>query len=382
MFCPFCTHEETKVVDSRLVANGSQIKRRRECMNCGERFSTYEEAELVMPRIIKSNERREPFDEEKLRAGLHKALEKRPVSSDQIENALQNIKDYIRKIGEREIQAQIIGKQVMNQLVTTDWLDKNIEKVKILDASWHLPNANRNSFEEYKTEHIINSIFFDIDKNSNQKTNLPHMLPSKEDWEMIVSSLGISNSDHIIVYDNSDVFSSCRVWYSFLYFGHDPKLISVLDGGFKKWTNEKRPTTKEIVSFDRSKYIAVENTSLVINKDEVNKNITNNKFQLLDARGEQRFLGLQPEPRKELKSGNIKGSINLPFQKLLRDDRTFKKKEDLIEIFKSKKVSIEKEMAFTCGSGVTACILGLANSIISGKKPVIYDGSWAEYGLD
>ena len=145
----------------------------------------------------------------------------------------------------------------MNQLVTTDWLDKNIEKVKILDASWHLPNANRNSFEEYKTEHIINSIFFDIDKNSNQKTNLPHMLPSKEDWEMIVSSLGISNSDHIIVYDNSDVFSSCRVWYSFLYFGHDPKLISVLDGGFKKWTNEKRLTTKEIVSFDRSKYLSL-----------------------------------------------------------------------------------------------------------------------------
>ena len=270
----------------------------------------------------------------------------------------------------------------MNQLVTTDWLDKNVEKVKILDASWHLPNANRNSFEEYKTEHIINSIFFDIDKNSNQKTNLPHMLPSKEDWEMIVSGLGISNSDHVIVYDNSDVFSSCRVWYTFLYFGHDPKLISVLDGGFKKWTNEKRPTTKEIISFERSKYIAVENTSLVINKDEVNKNITNNKFQLLDARGEQRFLGLQPEPRKELKSGNIKGSINLPFQKLLREDRTLKKKEDLIEIFKSKKVSIEKEMAFTCGSGVTACILGLANSIISGKKPIIYDGSWAEYGLD
>ena len=105
----------------------------------------------------------------------------------------------------------------MNQLVTTDWLDKNIEKVKILDASWHLPNTNRNSFEEYKADHIVNSIFFDIDKNSNQKTNLPHMLPSKEDWEMIVSGLGISNSDHIIVYDNSDVFSSCRVWLSLIH---------------------------------------------------------------------------------------------------------------------------------------------------------------------
>ena len=270
----------------------------------------------------------------------------------------------------------------MKQLVTTDWLNKNIEKVKILDASWHLPNTNRNSFEEYKTEHILNSIFFDIDKNSNQKTNLPHMLPSKEDWEMIVSDLGISNSDHIVVYDNSNVFSSCRVWYTFLYFGHDPKLISVLDGGLKKWINERRFTTKKIVSNDRSKYVAIENTSLVKNKDEINKNIISKKFQLLDARGEQRFLGLQPEPRKELKSGNIKGSINLPFQNLLNKDRTFKKKEDLIEIFKSKKVSIEKEMAFTCGSGVTACILGLANSIISGNKPIIYDGSWAEYGLN
>ena len=93
-------------------------------------------------------------------------------------------------------------------------------------------------------------------------------------------------------------------------------------------------------------------------------------------------MGLQPEPRKELKSGNIKGSINLPFQKLLEQDRTFKKKNELIQIFKTKKISIEKEMVFTCGSGITACILGLANSIISGKKPVIYDGSWAEYGLN
>ena len=270
----------------------------------------------------------------------------------------------------------------MNQLVTTDWLDKNIKKVKILDASWHLPNANRNSYEEYKIEHIINSVFFDIDKNSNQKTNLPHMLPSKEDWEIIISDLGISNSDHVIVYDNSDVFSSCRVWYSFLYFGHDPYRISVLDGDFKKWIKEKRPTTKEIINHNISKYTAVENKSLVINKNEVNKNITDKTFQLLDARGERRFLGLQPEPRKELKSGNIKGSINVPFQQLLEKDRTFKKKNELIEIFKNKKVSFEKEMAFTCGSGVTACILGLANSIISGKKPVIYDGSWAEYGLN
>ena len=269
----------------------------------------------------------------------------------------------------------------MNQLVSSEWLNQNLNKVKILDASWHLPTIKRNSFEEYKVSHITNSIFFDIDKYSNQKTNLPHMLPSKEDWEIIVSNLGINNSDHIIVYDNSEVFSSCRVWYTFLYFGHDPDLISVLDGNFEKWVTEKRPVSNEIIENDKSNYKSNENSSLVINKSKVNENITQNKFQLIDARGEQRFLGLQPEPRKELRSGNIKGSINLPFQKIINENRTFKKKDELIKIFKSKDISFEKEMAFTCGSGVTACILGLANSIISGKKPIIYDGSWAEYGL-
>ena len=269
----------------------------------------------------------------------------------------------------------------MNQLVSSEWLNQNLNKVKILDASWHLPTVKRNSFEEYKVSHITNSIFFDIDKYSNQKTNLPHMLPSKEDWEIIVSNLGINNSDHIIVYDNSEVFSSCRVWYTFLYFGHDPDLISVLDGKFEKWVTEKRSVSKEIIKNDKTNYKSNENSSLVINKSTVNKNITQNKFQLIDARGEQRFLGLQPEPRRELRSGNIKGSINLPFQKIINKNRTFKKKDELIKIFKSKDISFEKEMAFTCGSGVTACILGLANSIISGKKPIIYDGSWAEYGL-
>ena len=152
----------------------------------------------------------------------------------------------------------------MNQLVSSEWLNQNLNKVKILDASWHLPTIKRNSFEEYKISHITNSIFFDIDKYSNQKTNLPHMLPSKEDWEIIVSNLGINNSDHIIVYDNSEVFSSCRVWYTFLYFGHDPNLISVLDGNFEKWVTEKRPVSKEIIKNDKTNYKSNENSSFFL----------------------------------------------------------------------------------------------------------------------
>ena len=272
----------------------------------------------------------------------------------------------------------------MNQLVSTEWLDKNLDKVKVLDASWHLPNVKRNAFEEYKLNHVTNSIFFDIDKNSNQNTSLPHMLPSKKEWENIVSNFGIDNSDHIVIYDNSDVFSSCRVWYTFLYFGHNPDFVSVLNGNFDKWKNEKRSISKQTKKINKSNYTASENSQLVLHKDQVNKNIISNRFQLIDARDEQRFLGLQPEPRKELKSGNIKGSKNLPFKELvnIKEGRTFKKKKELIKIFKEKQILVDQEMAFTCGSGVTACILGLANSIISGKKPIIYDGSWAEYGLE
>ena len=191
----------------------------------------------------------------------------------------------------------------MKQLVTTDWLEKNLENVKILDGSWHLPSTERNALNEFNSGHIKNSIFFDIDKNSNQKSNLPHMLPEKNNWENIMSELGVRNSDHMVIYDNSDVISACRVWYSFLYFGHDPNLVSVLDGGFKKWLKEKKGTTKEIKKYSKSSYTAHENSSLVLNKDQIVKNIKNNSFQLVDARGRERFLGLQPEARKELKSG-------------------------------------------------------------------------------
>ena len=270
----------------------------------------------------------------------------------------------------------------MRQLVTSEWLETNLDKVKILDATWFLPNSNKNAEEEFKKNHIKNSIFFNIDKNSKQNSHLPHMLPSTSEWEDIISNLGINNSDHIIIYDNSDVFSSCRVWYSFIYFGHDSNLVSVLDGNFEKWLNENRSVSKEIIKISRTKYKAKEDSSMVLNKEQIKKNILNKKFQLIDARSKQRFLGLQPEPRKGLKSGHIQGSKNLHYQLLINNDRTFKKKEELMKIFDLNKIDKDKDIAFTCGSGVTACILGLANSIISGKKPKVYDGSWSEYGLE
>ena len=120
MHCPFCTHTETKVIDSRLAGEGSQIRRRRECLSCGERFTTFETAELVLPRLIKQDGRRQPFDENKLRAGMVRALEKRPVSSEEIEAAIMRIVHRLRTRGEREIAAREVGDMVMDELAKLD----------------------------------------------------------------------------------------------------------------------------------------------------------------------------------------------------------------------------------------------------------------------
>ncbi|MDB2668155.1 transcriptional regulator NrdR [Luminiphilus sp.] len=120
MFCPFCSADDTKVIDSRLVADGGQVRRRRECVSCRERFTTYEAAELVMPRVIKQSGSREPFNEEKLRDGFQRALEKRPVSVEAVETELGQIKNQLRATGEREVDSRVVGELVMGALKRLD----------------------------------------------------------------------------------------------------------------------------------------------------------------------------------------------------------------------------------------------------------------------
>ena len=268
-------------------------------------------------------------------------------------------------------------------IVSTDWLIENLGKVKIIDSSWHLPNQKRNAKKEYFNEHIINSIFFDIDKNSKQETDLPHMLPSAEVWEEIVSNLGISNNDNIIIYDDSDVISSCRCWYTFRYFGHDSSLVSVLDGGLKKWRQEGKPIVNYETIISRSNYKALENKKMVKSKIEIDKNIKQKNFKVVDARSYERFKGIVPELRTNVKSGSIKGSYCLPFTKIInKNNNTFKNKDELNQVFKEVINTEDNNIVFSCGSGVTASVLALAYSLINNKyTPTIYDGSWSEYGL-
>ena len=266
-------------------------------------------------------------------------------------------------------------------LVNSDWLEKNIDKVKIIDCSWHMPQANRNGREEYNKEHIPNAIFFDLDKNSKIDTDLPHMLTDISSWKKIMEDMGIENKDEIVVYDNSDVISSCRCWYNLIYFGHDPKLVHVLDGGFKKWKKENKITNNKEVVTKTSVYSCRENAELVKNKKQIDENIVKKEFNVVDARSRERFEGKVPEPRKGLKSGSIKNSFCLPFGELINDDHTFVNKNIISEKFKSLNFEYSKNLVFSCGSGVTASVLALAYSLINDKyMPTIYDGSWSEYG--
>ena len=268
-------------------------------------------------------------------------------------------------------------------LVETEWLEKNLTNVKIIDCSWHMPHTKRNGFDEYKVNHIPKAIFFDLDFNSKKNIKLPHMLVDMNDWEEIVSKMGIKKNDEIIIYDNSDVLSACRCWFNFIYFGHNPKLVHVLNGGLKKWIIEKRQVTTDLSNVKVSDYKCHEKKELVKNKSLIDQNIDNQKFKVIDARSKERFEGKVPEPRKGLRSGNIKNSLCLPFNECLNDNKTFKNKEELQNIFKSCIENInEKNIVFSCGSGVTACVLALAYSLINDKyHPCIYDGSWAEYGI-
>jgi len=268
-------------------------------------------------------------------------------------------------------------------LVETDWLEKNISNVKIIDCSWHMPQAKRDGFKEYKSKHISNAIFFDLDENSKKNTDIPHMLVEINNWEKIVSKMGIKKDDKIIIYDNSDVISSCRCWFNFIYFGHDPRLVHVLNGGLKKWIKEKKEVTNSFTNIQVSNYKGFEKKEYVKSKELINQNIYEQKFKVIDARSKERFEGKIPEPRKGLRSGNIKNSFCIPFNHCLNEDKTFKNKKDLKIIFETYVENInEKNIVFSCGSGVTACVLALAYSLINDKyHPCIYDGSWAEYGI-
>lgn len=268
----------------------------------------------------------------------------------------------------------------INSLVSTNWLKDNLthENIRVIDATWHLPNSPRDAKDEFAKDHLDGAIFFDIDEIADLDNPLPHMMPSNEKMSDRVRAMGINNDDHIIIYDNSDFCTAARVWFMFKHFGHEN--ISILDGGLKKWKSEGHPTGNMVMQIEPSHYLAQLNEDKIRSIEQITENIKNKQEQLVDARGEGRFLGTAPEPRPGSKSGHIPGSFNVPFTDLLNENHTYKSKSEIENIFEKYGLDLTKPIITSCGSGVTACILIFALQQIDHKQNALYDGSWSEWG--
>ncbi len=219
--------------------------------------------------------------------------------------------------------------------------------------------------------------YFDLEGVfSDKSTPLPNTLVSPLTFQIEARRLGINESSFIVVYDNLGIYSSPRVWWMLKSMGHDN--VYVLDGGLPEWIKQGFETDEIFVSdFLPGNFIAKFDASKFKNSEDIIHNIQSKESYLIDARTEGRFKGTAPEPRKELKSGSIPGSCNLPFQEVIKDGKMLAKNE-LEKVFE--KLNLDKKpLTFTCGSGLTACIILLASEMILDNHKSVYDGSWTEW---
>ena len=270
----------------------------------------------------------------------------------------------------------------MNQLIEIEWLKKNLNNpnVRIIDGTLHMPTSGLNAFEVFKEKHIPNAIFVDLEETSDQKSNLPHMMPDNVYFSKKISLLGINNNDHLVIYDMYGMFSAARIWFMFKAFGHEK--VSILNGGFPAWIDSNGEISNQINNLEPTNYKANLNKSLIVNYKEVLDNLLNNKYQIIDARSPDRFSGNSEEPRPGMKSGHIPKSKNLYFNDLIDPStKKFIKKKEIENLIKNLGIDIKKDIICSCGSGVTACILKFALELLNENKNIkIYDGSWSEWG--
>lgn len=266
--------------------------------------------------------------------------------------------------------------------VSTAWLAEHLThpQLVVLDASWFMPGSERNGYLEWQQKRIPHAQYFDFDKKiADPDASLPHMLPTAAHFADEVGLLGVSNDSVIVVYDSQGMFSAPRVWWMFRAMGHQQ--VAVLDGGFPAWraagyaVDTQRPETVTPTTFQ-----ATLDSAWVIDGDTLHQHLNDPDNQIFDARPAERFYGLQPEPREGVRSGHMPYANSLPFSQLLHNGY-FLPNDQLKQRFDALSEP-EQQLIFSCGSGVTACILALAADLSGRKKLTVYDGSWTEWGSE
>jgi len=260
-------------------------------------------------------------------------------------------------------------------IISTKWLYEHAEDSDLIILEARLDQNHSNIENQFTDLQINGARIFDIKNNFSDVSNpLPNTFPSEEQFSIECQKLGINNNSTIVVYDTLGIYLSPRVWWMFNAMGHTN--IYVLDGGLPEWIKNGYPTEKSNkIEYPKGNFKAVLQPDLIKNKEQILENINTKQADLIDARATERFHATVTETRVGIRNGHIPGSRNVPFETLLEDGK-YKSPEALIEIFNLN----DKPLYFSCGSGITACILLLATEMISDNPKAIYDGSWTEWG--
>lgn len=265
-------------------------------------------------------------------------------------------------------------------LVSTEWLAQHLSApdVRIVDASWYLPQAGRDPKAEYRAAHIPGALFFDIDELSDETNALPHMLAPPAKFASRMRKLGLGDGNLIVCYDGAGIYSAPRAWWMLRAMGHED--VVVLDGGLPKWKREGRPLDDLPPQPHTRHFTPRQNYAVQRDFAQMRALLATGGEQIVDARGAPRFRGEEEEPRPGVRRGHIPGSINVPYTEFTQADGTLKSPEALRALFKARGVDIAKPAVTTCGSGITAAIAMLALQVAGTEKVALYDGSWAEWG--
>jgi len=266
---------------------------------------------------------------------------------------------------------------MLPSIVSSHWLHEHLNNpdLIILDASQPTNQAGKKS--EFINVQIKGSRYVDLKNTfSDANSEFPNTLSSQENFEKDARKLGINNSSIIVIYDNLGVYTSPRVWWMFKAMGHEA--VAILDGGLPDWVEHGFETEQKLISkVESGNFEANFQSELVVDYSFVLSNIKTENSLLIDARSAGRFNGTESDPRKGLKSGHIENSINIPFESVLENGK-FKSIVALNSVFEELQ-NEKRPLLFSCGSGITACIVMLAAELVLYNKKAVYDGSWTEW---